>query len=343
LGDVTCLWWNADNLFGAEEAPRPSRRVSHYATYADGLAAICEVLAGAPDGVPDIICLGEVGVVAGDAPGLRALQQALERAGAQRSVRWGDTAGDPLVTCGVLWNERTVRLCAGPISHPVKVAWHGDAVGRPILELQFEEVTSGRAFTVYVNHWTSRRTDTVGGSRLEASEKLLELVRYGMGQAADVAIVVLGDFNEEPFDAPMRNPLRPRGNWHEDLIVRDRLALLDSDRRADRPVLYNPCWRLMGELDDPRPPTALSQAGTYYYELVQGDRVVRRGWYTFDQVLVNAEMLRGERPLFVEESLTVLRPSAACGKDGRPEGPSDHFPLWFKLRFPDRDEEEQTR
>jgi len=67
-------------------------------------------------------------------------------------------------------------------------------------------------------------------------------------------VIVIGDFNDEPFSDAMQSQLRG---------VRER-RLVHGD--PDRELLYNPFWRKLGEHRPAgRVAPSFSPAGTYYY------------------------------------------------------------------------------
>ena len=129
----------------------------------------------------------------------------------------------------------------------------------------------------------------------------------------EVPIVVMGDFNDEPFNRSMTDYA---------------LGLKDSDKvkskRSQNPYLFNLTWGLQGD-----------GIGTYYY-----DR-----WNMLDQILVNRPLLRAETQLqIVADSCEIFKPAQLLksGKPRRfgrpskstdydPDGYSDHLPIFCRI------------
>lgn len=147
--------------------------------------------------------------------------------------------------------------------------------------------------------------------------------------------IVMGDFNDEPYDASIRTALN--STRFEDLVQRrghiTGKSLVDvDDYFGEKFSLYNPCWHL-GFSDDG------SMGGTYY----------RTEWRAYDQVLFTHGALSEGSPVrYVGGSVRVVRlPELAGGKvamarnGGTPrhfdkdalDGVSDHFPLLFELEL----------
>src|SRR5690606_9301441 len=116
---------------------------------------------------------------------------------------------------------------------------------------------------------------------------------------ADRPVIVLGDFNEEPFDPPLAMLCASRDPEHV--------------LRAPRERLYNPCWWLAS------PPAREPWAAFGSYGYRDGRT---SGRYLFDQALTSAHFLdrgTGAAPHARILSLPSLEPSGA--------GTIDHMPL----------------
>ena len=128
----------------------------------------------------------------------------------------------------------------------------------------------------------------------------------------EVPVVVMGDFNDEPFNRS---------------ITDYALALKDSSKvrstRARRPLLFNLMWEIQED-----------GIGSYYYD----------NWSLLDQIMVNRAMLddSGELTL-VASSCGIYRDADMLKNDkprrfGRPsstfdpEGYSDHLPVYCRIR-----------
>ena len=237
------------------------------------------------------------------------------------------------ITFGAIWNADVLDRLGDAVPHVVSEAQLGPSseAGRPVVEATFAEKSGGSRFTVYLNHWTSRMRGhwETEAKRITAAKTLIGLLQRRLifggtfeGDPGDLLLAV-GDFNDEPFD---RSLYRPYDRDEALVFTRDRWSVLTRQPSAYRPLMYNPCWRLLGEREvaGAHPPAAATPAGSYLY---------REQWTTFDQVLVSSGLLSGVHPVFDETSLRIHCPLELRGGDGGPRGPSDHYALRFDLCF----------
>ena len=124
-------------------------------------------------------------------------------------------------------------------------------------------------FVLYLSHWPSRIYHRAYDLRAEASRSLREALRSDL--EAGRPVVVLGDFNEEPFDTP--------------------LTILQSSRDPRKVVsgpttwLFNPSWWLAA----PTGPDPWANFGSAAYT---AGKTSRR--YLLDQALTSAAFLDEE-------------------------------------------------
>lgn len=189
---------------------------------------------------------------------------------------------------------------------------------RDIVQVTFQTKSQQKnTFVVIGNHWPSK----LGGDlesepyRIIAAETLsywLERIQAKLGK--ETSIIVMGDFNDEPFN---------RSIAHYALGLKDSRKV--KSKRSRKPYLYNLMWALQND-----------SSGSYYYNT----------WSSIDQILVNRPLLRKESPLqLVHNSCQIIktkemlksnkprrfsRPSA--GKSFDPEGYSDHLPVTMRLK-----------
>jgi hypothetical protein len=190
------------------------------------------------------------------------------------------------------------------------------AATRELFQVNFRTMAN-RLLVVVGNHWPSR----TGGQyetepyRIIAGETLAyfhERIR-GVRQDDDVAIVAMGDFNDEPFS---------RSLVEHALSVRARASVT----RARTPKFLNLMWPLLGQ-----------GIGTHYYENLPN---------LFDQFMASKGLVTGNSGIRVlPESAQILRfpEMVKAGlypvpiRFGRKEslnrdGFSDHYPVAFTLR-----------
>lgn len=186
---------------------------------------------------------------------------------------------------------------------------------RDILQVNFRTKGSFKSDLVLIgNHWPSK----LGGDltsepyRILAAETLsywMERIYEKLGN--DVPVVVMGDFNDEPFNRS---------------ITDYALALKDSTKvrstRSQKPYLYNLMWDLQNDGN-----------GTHYYD----------AWAILDQIMVNRPLLRSEGVLglvdgsceiFVSDHLLKSKKPRRFGRPSKafdPAGYSDHLPVVVRL------------
>jgi hypothetical protein len=126
-------------------------------------------------------------------------------------------------------------------------------------------------FQLFVSHWKSRRycpenhsDRNLLGTRLR--EQADQLRSNSESQAY---MVFMGDYNEEPFNAPLCTQL---------MATRDKALVM-----GNKTLLYNPFWQRLSyqNLDD------LDYAGTYFDKRATDDTK----WRTFDQIIVSSAFL----------------------------------------------------
>jgi endonuclease/exonuclease/phosphatase family metal-dependent hydrolase len=184
----------------------------------------------------------------------------------------------------------------------------------------------GEPFLLSVNHWKSRLHNAGVSSDADRMQTARWLGSKLAARTRETCVVVLGDFNAEPTEPPLRD-VGIGAERHFSKVLRWRTP----------PVrLYNTAWRLMaeprlwedtraGHPAEPRPKTTVSAS-----------------FSVFDQIMVSAAALRRGPIELVEGSVCcactavtsehnargILRPrrweEAAPGSF---VGASDHFPL----------------
>lgn len=213
---------------------------------------------------------------------------------------------------------------------------------------------------VFVAHWPSRVISEGESLRMAYSIYLRRLVtqvlKYDKSDLLDAqgevrfpsapqlrqrwntGCIIMGDFNDEPFDTSIRVALE---------ATRDRSLVLKRARLKGKALndagaylgadfsVYNPCW----DLDFFPHVSDQVAAGTYYRS---------PEWRTYDQVLFTHGLLGSSRARFAEDSLRVARLGPFDGSLGAvkmststglprafdvddPDGVSDHFPLLWDI------------
>jgi len=315
-GAFTVAFWNVENLFDADDDPANPGDDEYLpdggwteARYQTKLDRLAEVIAAV---APSVLGMAEVENrrVLADLfahPRLASLEYEVAH------VESPDKRGIDVA----LAFRAPFRLAPGQSVRLVPIEKEGELPTRGVLVVEL--VTAGSAsgldgtpLAVLVNHWPSRGGDRDGAFRAVAGTVVRGIVD-ALGHDRD--LVVMGDLNDDPFDASVRQHLG---------AIRSRNAVAN---RNDRRALFNPTWALLGTPD----------LGTLYYN---SDWV----WNAFDQILVSRGMLDPAGFAWVDGSIDVYAPDELRDQYRRPrrfrkgrgdewnEGYSDHFMVLGRIR-----------
>jgi len=316
-------WWNLENLFGVEHSvDRPDwlqkklknelkgwdDSVLH--TKIEQLASIISQM-NEQQG-PDLlgVCEVENKVV------LEKLVGALHIPGRDYAVVHADTKDARGIDVAFIYDR---VLFKQPSDHEIfnHVVLKRNAT-RDIVQVNFQTRSSpSHRLVVLGNHWPSKLGGELASEpyRIMAGETLsywMERIYENLGK--HVPILVMGDFNDEPFSRAM---------------TKYALGLKDSakvkSKRSKNPYLWNLMWALQHD-----------GGGSYFYN----------GWSMLDQILVNRSLLRNEGGFkLMPDSCRVFQPKAmlkagkprrfsrpSAGKKYDPAGFSDHLPVYVRLK-----------
>ena len=314
-------WWNLENLFDLQDSSeRPewlqNRLNSELQGWTeavldnklDQLAKIIKRLNA--DRGPDLLGVCEVesrGV-------LEKLLLKLDIAGRQYAIVHADTQDQRGIDVAFIYD---LKLFRKPYkSHSFNHVVLTRNATRDIFQVNFK--TRGSTpidFVVIGNHWPSKLGGDLASEpyRIMAAETLsywLERIPDKFGK--EVPIVVMGDFNDEPFNRSITDYA---------LAIRDSSKV--RSRRARRPLLLNLMWVIQED-----------GVGSHYYDQ----------WSILDQIMVNRAMLEDSHGLtLVPGSCGIYRDADMLDGDkprrfGRPNkshdpgGFSDHLPVYVRIR-----------
>lgn len=148
------------------------------------------------------------------------------------------------------------------------------------------------------------------------------------GAARDSATVrerIVGDFNMNPFDLGMLEPMGFHAIGNQDFVKHDRVV-----QYSPEPMFYNPCWSLLG--DQQASKGLRRTGGSHFYGRATSRHLY---WHLLDQVLVSEALLTD----FVHEDLEIVQIPAIIAeqikpaKKGQTDAFSDHLPLTFSILF----------
>ncbi|RMG54288.1 MAG: endonuclease/exonuclease/phosphatase family protein [Bacteroidetes bacterium] len=309
-------FYNVENLFDAEDDPDrddseflPGGRYDWTEEkYAQKLENIADAIAAMGTQGPDVLGLAEV-------ENMHVLEDLVKQpalAARGYAIVHEESPDMRGIDVALIYDPSRFRY-TGYETFKLTFPTEPDYTSRPILVVHGE--VKGEALHVLVNHWPSRYGGQAESEsrRLVAAEKVAEICANLRRQEADPAIVIMGDFNDDPFNKGLAEVLQGAA--------------------TPEAVTETGCFNPMYALHDPE------SRGTLTY---QGK------WNLFDQILVNADLIDSDgRLYYVEGSATIHGPEfMQVGGDGaakdmprraiyrgefQPEGFSDHFPVYLRL------------
>lgn len=139
----------------------------------------------------------------------------------------------------------------------------------------------------FISHWPSRSRSESTTTRerlgMLLSDRVVSIIKSNQKEK----IILMGDYNDEPFDKSITEYLH---------ATRDRDTVGNSSH-----LLYNPFWKhLYGEKKD----SSLYFSkfpGTYFYK---SDTKCK--WKTFDQIMVSPSLVSGESGWIINEKKTKV-------------------------------------
>ena len=314
-------FWNVENLFDVAGAPeRPDWLAQRLRNELEGwtedvlakkIAQLARIIMDLNDGQgPDLLGVCEVE----NRSVLERLAGALAPLGRPYAVAHADTSDGRGIDVAFIYDQS--RLTAGEQFSYVVLK---RAATRDLFQVNFT-TEAGRELIAIGNHWPSRSGGVYESEpyRILAAETLSYwLSRIQEIKGEEAAVLVMGDFNDEPND---------RSLTEYALSSRSLVKVL----RARTPRLFNLMWPPMGE-----------RLGTYYYNFFPN---------VLDQFLVSRGLVQPEPapPLRVASGSAriVMPPPMVSGglypdplRFGRPSSPttynpggySDHYPISLTL------------
>lgn len=143
-----------------------------------------------------------------------------------------------------------------------------------------------KPFHVFVSHWPSRLSLSEDApKRIELGFRLRDKVNEIFEMDQDAHVILLGDYNDEPFDASISESLQ---------ATRDRRFVLKKPH-----LLYNPFWRHLSSYEHADSEEKLSDPGTYFHESGEFTK-----WRTFDHMMFSSALLAGTNGWLLNERET---------------------------------------
>lgn len=313
-------WWNCENMFDADTAPRTPELLRNLGPELVGWTAemrdrkirnLAQVISAMNEGRgPDILGVCEVE----NKHVLELLVAVLGETGARRhyAIAHADSQDKRGIDVAFLYDGSKFTA---ELQFSLQLVKRSST--RDLFQVNFRSNVSGRPFILIGNHWPSRREGQLESEpyRCMAGETLsywISRIREIVG--VDAAVMCVGDFNDEPFN-------RSLVDFALSCRLADRVI-----RSRDSPLLYNLMWPLLGR-----------RLGSYYHDEPN----------MLDQILVTRGFLVPTSPWSVLEDTVRLEsehmmdrrsPIARPSRMGRPSkhgfyasGFSDHFPVSVRI------------
>lgn len=175
-------------------------------------------------------------------------------------------------------------------------------------QLTFILSKTNEFLALFLVHWPSRMHDPEDSAK---KAELGMLLRTAVTNCLEVdkitKIIVLGDFNEEPFNKSITHHLK---------ASRDVVLVKKQPK-----LLYNPFWRHM-VYTHLYPESASSHGGTYYYK---SDQFCK--WKTFDQMMFSADFLSGKSWSLNEKETVIFSDDDFVSYIRSSKSKFDHLPI----------------
>jgi predicted extracellular nuclease len=322
MTDYYLAWWNVENLFSVASDPTRSPKLqrklraeltgwdaSVLGKKLDQLASVISQMNGSTG--PDIlgVCEVENQVV------LSQLAARLTLAGRKYKVVHSDSKDSRGIDVAFIYDSNLFKIKPSEVFNHFILRRNAT---RDLVQVSFYTKPGNNRLVLVGNHWPSRL-----GGELESEpyriiaaetlsyfhERIIEIL------TKDQAVIVMGDFNDEPFSRSLVQ-----------YALSEKITKRVKSARSQNPYLLNLMWPLLGD-----------GQGTHYYDGLPG---------MLDQLLVNRPLLRSGTSFSVKtNSVEIIRfPGMAytsgANKNGprrfgRPSSPgsfdpsgySDHFPI----------------
>ena len=213
------------------------------------------------------------------------------------------------VRLGMIYDRKKIAILD---YRKLKTVYAGKSLSRGF-EMAIGLLETNTLAYLFVMHWPSRIVARAVRERRALGDDLRRRIQEVQDEfGASIPILLLGDFNDEPFDKSMSDAL---------CGSRDRTLV-----RRNSGLLYNPFWRWLGEQQTlAREYPVRLGAGTHFF---RSDQLT--WWFTFDQALVSSSLLGGNGWVLWEEGTGIWQ-SPLLLRDGRMIERFDHLPIVVTL------------
>lgn len=291
-------WWNLENLFDEEHAPRSRRPEKVERALGKDLEGwtpalrdrkidqLASIIAQMNNGAgPELLGVCEVENRYVLELLLANVHQRLP--GRHYAIEHADTDDSRGIDVAFLYDSTHLEVPPGETFFHVVMRRNAT---RELVQVNFRLCDTGRTWSVFGNHWPSRSggQHESAGYRHIAGETLAYFHQRALEvHGAETPVLVMGDFNDEPFDTSL--VIHALSSRQRQRVVNARI-----------PLLWNLSWPLLG--GRPGPPD-----GSFYWQNQPN---------MLDQFLVNRVMASDPTLLVDEHSVEIVRfPGMSDGGD----------------------------
>lgn len=306
--NFTVAFYNTENLMDTLDNPRaqdndflPEGKYRwNTPRYKKKLSSVAQVIAGLGDSDgPEIIGLAEVE----NKKVLQDLVATKELKASGYAIVHYDSPDERGIDVALLYKSKSFRVLSSRIYSAafLKIKSHTRDV------LLVKGVAQKDTFFILVNHWPSRRsgTEKSENKRLAVSIMVREILDSILVKQPNAHMIVMGDFNDEPFDKSISIELNAKA----------------ENNSLKKGELFNPFFNLCSQ-----------GLGSVNYS---------HNWDMFDQIMLSKGFFAGKNS-YVYQNASVYHPSWMHYQKDLKKGPcrtfmgedykggySDHFPVFI--------------
>jgi len=352
---IRFAWWNLENFFDTDDDPISSDfeftsangwTPAVYASKKANLAAALNALHGGSG--PELLGVAEIEKDA-------IFKELIQQMGNQHLKVVEDLAGTSDlrgIDVSLAYDDRKLDLVFQK-SHVVHLRY----ATRDIFEVKFKVHDTQEEFVVIASHWPSRRQGRYESEpfRIAVAENIAYLVQAHVKLPSDLyeatapnlrlnpvlakwntPVMVVGDFNDEPWDRSVLNHLHasreldrvtgPTNDFTQAAVQKDTASYRERDV-----FLYNPGWKF----------ASLANAGSFFMDITKAGESFSNRYQVLDQLVVSRGLLGSAGLRLNVHSVDLFRASIVATGSGRPRpfdkqsllGTSDHLPLTAVLEY----------
>lgn len=213
-------------------------------------------------------------------------------------------------TC-LLFNAKKLRLSN---SKNIRTVFRG-VTYKVAQRVEFHNLVDNSLLTVLVSHWPSVLLMNKGSPERKKFGSFLRQIVDSIFQSDQCAqIILMGDYNDEPFDEPLAFELSATRDRHKAAMKKK--------------MIYNPFWHRIGsdrKYDGDL--NSIGFCGTYFHHAGTIDR-----WRTFDQIMVSTALLDAGGWYLDESSVEILNLPKFTPHVFDRKKHFDHFPVALTIK-----------